>query len=106
MRRGPHLTAVLESRMWEMAPSKQETDRTFRTADGTIWAFEFQFRVAQAEIARMAGHHLTLVRQHPRHAVQTMVLWGTRRSPARALHVQQITFRPRQVFLRSLVAGE
>ncbi len=106
MRRGPHLTAVLESRMWEMAPSKQETDRTFRTADGTLWTLEFQFRVAQAEIARMAGYHLTLVRQHPRHAVQTMVLWGTRRPPARALHVQQVTFRARQVFLRSLVAED
>ena len=100
----PRLLHVVDSRMWDMAPAKQETDRTLLAEDGSIWTFEFQFRESEADYARMAGYYLTLFQQHPGRSIHTVVFWGQRQPPERPLCLQQVIFNPRQVFLQSLLA--
>jgi len=100
----PRLLRVLDSRMWQMAPTQQETDRTFLAEDESIWTFEFQFRESEVDYARMAGYYLTLLQQHPGRAVQTVVFWGERQPQEQPLRLQQVTFQPRQVFLQALLA--
>ena len=102
----PRLLHVVDSRMWNMAPAKQETDRTLLAEDGSIWTFEFQFRESEADHARMAGYYLTLLQQHPGHPIHTVVFWGQRQPPERPLHLQEVVFNPRQVFLQALLAEE
>ena len=99
----PRLLRALDRQLF-LAPSQEETDRTFVAEDGSVWTFEFQFRDADADVARMAGYHLTLARLHPARAVQTVIFWGRRPPPERPLRVQQVTFHPRQVFLQALLA--
>ena len=100
----PRLLRVMDRQLFAMSPTQEETDRTFLAEDGSIWTFEFQFRDSEADVARMAGYHLTLLRQYPGRAVETVIFWGRRRGPERAMRLQQVTFQPRQVFLQDLRA--
>ena len=100
----PRLMRVVDRQLFVMAPSEQETDRTFLAEDDSVWSFEFQFRDSEADVARMAGYHLTLLRQHPGRVVETVIFWGHRLPPEEPLHLPQVTFHPRQVFLQALLA--
>ena len=102
----PRLLRVLDSRLYTMAPTQQETDRTFLAEGRSIWTFEFQFRQSRTDVARMATYHLTLAQHYPRHTVHTVIYWGRRLPPARPLQVQQVSFVPQQVFLRALAAED
>ena len=102
----PRLLRVLDSKLYGMAPTQQETDRTFLADDGGIWTFEFQFREGETDVARMAGYHLLLVQAHQGHAVHSVIFWGQRQPSARILQVHEVTFAPHQVFLQALVAEE
>ncbi len=102
----PRLVRAIDRQLFVMAPSEQETDRTFLAEDGSIWSFEFQFRDGEDDAARMAVYHLTLLRQHPGRRVATVIYWGHRLPPARPLVLQQVTFHPRQVFLRDLLGED
>ncbi len=102
----PRLLRVVDRHLFAMAPTQEETDRTFLAEDGSIWTFEFQFRDGEADIARMAGYHLSLARQYPKQAVHTVVFWGRRAPSRRRLQVQQVVFQPHQVFLRTTFAEE
>ena len=99
----PRLLRVVDRQLFAMAPTQEETDRTFLAEDGSIWTFEFQFRHSDVDIARMAGYHLSLVRQYPKQAVHTVVFWGTAAALAAGLQVQHVIFQPHQVFLRAML---
>ena len=40
----PRLLRVVDRQLFAMAPTQEETDRTFLAEDDSIWSFEFQFR--------------------------------------------------------------
>ena len=100
----PRLMRVVDRQLFVMAPSEQETDRTFLAEDGSIWSFEFQFRDSEADVARMAGYHLTLLRQYPGRVVETVIFWGHRPPSEEPLRLARVIFHPRQVFLQALLA--
>ncbi len=102
----PRLLRVVDSTLYGMGPTQQETDRTFLADDGAIWTFEFQFREGEEDVARMAGYHLVLAQAHRGQAVHSVIFWGHRQPPARLLQVHEVTFAPRQVFLQALVAED
>ena len=89
-----------------MALTQEQTHRAFLAEDGSIWTFEFQFRDSGVDLARMAGYHLSRVRQYPRQAVHTVVSWGRRLPSRQHLQVQQVTSQPHQVFLQAMLAEE
>lgn len=69
----PRLARVVGCQLFAMAPTREETDRTLRTEDGSIWTAQLRSRDSEADAARMARCQLTLLRRYPGRAVQTVL---------------------------------
>ena len=99
----PRLVRVLPSVVSTVQVRADEVDKVFEAEDGSIWHLEFQQGGGgRQDTIRLATYHLALAASYAPHAVHTVIFWGRGAPPARRLVVEEVEFRPTQVFVGSM----
>ncbi len=96
----PRMVQVLNSVVPVVQSAAERTDALYRAEDGSIWHVEYDMGSGHGRVTRWIRYHLAVAEHYPRQAVQTVIVWGRRRTPL-LLRVQGVTLEAKQVCLRN-----